>query len=152
MTDTTPAGTTFDVGRAGAMLAALLEQTGPALVLRDPSGRTAPVRPETAGAADGLLPVFLVAADAVWREATGNGFGLDVRPDPEALLGHRVHGARAAPFSAVMLCVLEAMDRAAGPDGLLVNDLARVAREAMPEPVPVLSVEAAAVPSPARGS
>lgn len=96
--------------------------------------------------------MFLVTADAVWREATGNGFVLDVRPDPEALLGHRVHGARAAPISAVMLHVLEAIDRTAGPDGLLVNDLARVAKEAMPEPVPVLSAEAAVAPSPARGA
>lgn len=128
----------LDVERAGAMLAALLARSGPALLLRDPSGRTAPVLPETAGAPDGLLPVFMVAADAVWREATGNGFGLDVRPDPEALLGYRVHGARAAPFSAVMLCVLEVMDRASGPSGLLVNDLARVTKEALPGPAPTL--------------
>ncbi len=131
----------FDIGRTGALLVILLMQSGPALLLRDPSGRTAPVRPETAGALDGLLPVFAVAADAVWREATGNGFGLDLRPDPASLLGYRIDGARAA--SAMLLCMLEAVHRAAGPAGLLVNDLVRVAREAMPDPAPVLSAAAA---------
>jgi len=132
----------FDIGRTGALLAVLLMQSGPPL-LRDPSGRTAPVRPETAGALDGLLPVFAVAADAVWREATGNGFGLDLRPDPASLLGYRIDGARAASVSAMLLCVLEVMHRAAGPAGLLVNDLVRVAWEAMPDPAPVLSAAAA---------
>lgn len=139
----------FDIGRAGALLAIMLMQSGPALMLRDPSGRTAPVRPETAGALDGLLPVFAVAADAVWREATGNGFGLDLRPDPASLLGYRLAGARAASVSALLLCVLEVTERAAGPAGLLVNDLARVAREAMPDPAPVLS---AAAPSQTPGA
>ena len=129
----------FDVARTGALLAVLLVRSGPALLLRDPSGRTVPVRPETAGAPDGLLPVFAVAADAVWREATGNGFGLDLQPDPASLVGYRIDGARAASSSAMLLCVLEAMHRAMGPLGLLVNDLARVAREAMP----VLSAAAA---------
>ena len=138
----------FDIGRTGALLAILLMHSGPALLLRDPSGRTAPVRPETAGAPDGLLPVFAVAADAVWREATGNGFGLDLQPDPASLLGYRIDGARAASSSAILLCILEAMHRAAGPAGLLVNDLARVARDAMPDPAPMLS--AAALPQ-ARG-
>ncbi len=138
----------FDIGRTGALLAVLLLRSGPALLLRDPSGRTASVRPETAAAPDGLLPVFAVAADAVWREATGNGFGLDLRPDPASLLGYRIAGARAASSSAMLLCILEAMHRAAGPAGLLVNDLARVARDAMPDPAPVLS--AASLPQ-ARG-
>ena len=138
----------FDIRRTGALLAILLMQSGPALLLRDPAGQTAPVRPETAGAADGLLPVFAVAADAVWREATGNGFGLDLRPDPAALVGYRIDGASAASVSAMLLCVLEAMHRAVGPSGLLVNDLARVARDAMPDPAPVLS---AAAPLQAQG-
>ncbi len=133
----------FDIGRAGALLALLLAQSGLALSLRDPSGHTAPVRPETAGEPDGLLPVFALAADAVWREATGNGFGLDLRPDPASLLGWRIDGARAASASAMLLCILEAMHRAAGPAGLLVNDLARVARDAMPDPAPWLAAAAA---------
>lgn len=129
---------TFNVERLGMLLASLLAQAGPALLLRDPSGCTAPVRPDTAGAPDGLLPVFAVAADAVWREATGNGFGLDVRPDPEALLGFRIHGARAGSVSAMMLCILEAMHRAAGPSGLVLNDLVRVTRDALPDLAPML--------------
>ncbi len=129
---------TFDMARAGALLASLLAQSGPALWLRDPSGCITPVRPETAGAPDGLLPVFAVAADAVWREATGNGFGLDVRPDPEALLGFRIHGAGAGSASAILLCILEAMHRATGPSGLVLNDLVRVTRDALPDPAPIL--------------
>ena len=129
---------TFDVERLGLLLAALLAQSGPALLLRDPSGCTAPVRPETAGAPDGLLPVFAVAADAVWREATGNGFGLDIQPDPDALLGYRIDGARAGSLSAMLLCILEAMHRAIGPSGLVLNDLVRVTRDALPDPAPIL--------------
>ena len=133
----------FDIGRTGALLAILLMQSGPALLLRDPSGHTAPVRPETAGAADGLLRVAGGPPDAVWREATGNGFGLDLQPDPASLLGYRIDGASAASVSAMLLCVLEAMHRATGPSGLLVNDLARVARDALPDPAPVLSAAVA---------
>jgi len=143
---------TFNVERLSALLASLLAQSGPALLLRDPSGCTAPVRPETAGAPDGLLPVFAVAADAVWREATGNGFGLDVRPDPETLLGFRIHGARAGSASAILLCILEAMHRATGPSGLVLNDLVRVTRDALPDPAPILpSAAPPAVRARARG-
>ncbi len=134
----------LDVERAGAMLAALLARSGSALLLRDPSGRTAPVLPETAGAPDGLLPVFMVAADAVWREATGKEFGVEVAPDPAALLGYRVHGVRGGTFSAVMLSVMEATSQVTGPEVVLVNDLGalwnaatqRTERKQQPAPRP----------------
>jgi hypothetical protein len=119
------------VTHIGDVLASLLMASGPALVLRDTAtGAMHPVLPQTAGAADGLLPVFLVAAEAVWREATGHGFGLDVRRDPDSLLGYRIDNVGAVPLSAVLLCMVDAIEQATGPAHLVVNDLATVTQAA----------------------
>lgn len=82
---------------------------------------------ETAGAADGALPIFLAAAGAVCREALRLPIGIDLQPDGDALLTVRVAGVAGAPFSVVMLCLMEAIERAKGPDALMVNDLSKVA-------------------------
>ena len=103
---------------------ALIRQDGKPLVLQDgATGQHLTLSPEAAGRADGLLPVFLAAGEAVWREATGKGFALDLTQDPHALLGYRVRGIGRGPFSAVMLSVMEATAQVARPDMLLVNDL-----------------------------
>ena len=102
----------------------LIRQEGKPLVLQDrATGQALTLSPETGGSPDGLLPVFLAAGEAVWREATGKGFALDVTQDPGALLGYRVRGIGNGPFSAVMLSVMEATAQVARPDMLLVNDL-----------------------------
>ncbi|MHB0729949.1 hypothetical protein ACX4MZ_21615 [Roseomonas mucosa] len=102
----------------------LIRQEGKPLVLQDrATGQALTLSPETGGSPDGLLPVFLAAGEAVWREATGKGFALDVTQDPKALLGYRVRGIGNGPFSAVMLSVMEATAQVARPDMLLVNDL-----------------------------
>ncbi len=112
------------VGRA---LEAVLADAGVFLLLRDKATGEVLTPPiEVAGHANGLLPVFLVAGEAVWREATGNGFGLLIRRDPEALLGYRVQGVDGSTFSTVMLSTMEAIEqagRAPGQPGLLANDL-----------------------------
>ena len=69
-----------------------------------------------------MLPVFLVAGEAVWREATGKGFALDIRQDAGALLGRRLHAVGSGTFSTVMLSVIEASQQVVGPRSLLVND------------------------------
>lgn len=108
----------------GRTLQAWLEETGAPLVLQDrATGELLPVGYELAGDPGGLLPVFLVAGEAVWREATGKGFALAVRRDPAALLGYRVGGIGAGSFCSVLLSTMEAASQVARPDSLLVNDL-----------------------------
>jgi hypothetical protein len=112
-------------------LQALLEQVGkPVVILDQAAGKEETFSPAMAAARDGLLPVFLVAGEAVWREATGRDFGLEIVPDREALLGHRVARIGGGSFSTVMLSVLEATDQATGPEAVLVNELGALWQDA----------------------
>ena len=118
----------IDVGHLGGLLARHLASLGLPLTLADEAtGETHRMQVETAGAAGGALPMFLAAADAVCREALRLPIAIDLQPDADGLLGVRVAGVAGAPFSVVMLCLVEAVERAKGPDALVVNDLARVA-------------------------
>jgi hypothetical protein len=113
-----------DLAAVSRTMQALLRQDGKPVVLQDhASGRSLTLSAEAGGRPDGLLPVFLTAGEAVWREATGKGFALDITQDPQAMLGYRVRGIGAGPFSAVMLSMMEATTQVARPDMLLVNDL-----------------------------
>ena len=117
-----------DVGRLGGLLTCHLVGLGLPLALADETtGEVHRMQVETAGAADGALPIFLAAADAVCREALRLPIGIDLQPDAAALLTVRVAGVAGVPFSVVMLCLVEAVERAKGSDALLVNDLSRVA-------------------------
>jgi hypothetical protein len=66
----------------------------------------------------------------VWREATGKSLGVEIAADPDTVLGFAVRGVHAGTFATIMLSVMEAIEQAAQPSTLLVNDLARVWREA----------------------
>ena len=138
----------FDLRKAGELLALHLTRSGASLLLLDEtSGQTHPMRADTAGAADGALPVFLAAAQAVWQEASGATFALDLRRDDDALLGLRVHGCEGAPFSVVMLTLLEAVDRVWRPPApLLINDLSQLAQSSL------RAAEAISPPAPRRPS
>lgn len=121
----------IDVRRLGELLSRHLASLGLSLTLADETtGETHRMQVETAGAADGALPIFLAAADAVCREALRLPIGIDLQPDEGGLLGVRVAGVAGAPFSVVMLCLVEAVERAKDPTRLLVNDLSRVASRA----------------------
>ena len=109
-----------DVLRAASLPTPDAASSGRALQL---ARELAPLLPELAGDPAALLPVLLVAADAVWREATGKGFSLDIRRDASALLGYRACGIGAGTFATVMLSTMEAIEQARQPDQLLVNDL-----------------------------
>ena len=113
------------LGVAALAVATLTACGGATVDSADVSESQATQAAETAGAADGLLPVFLVAGEAVWREATGKGFALRVRPDPAALLGYRAEGIGAGTFCTVALGAMEAIAQAQAdePDRLLVNGL-----------------------------
>lgn len=119
-------GGAVDPAAVGRALHAHLAAAGMSLLLHDrATGETLALPVELAGDPAGLLPVFLVAGEAVWREATGKGFALRVRPDPTALLGYRAEGIGAGTFCTVALSAMEAIAQAqAGePDRLLVNGL-----------------------------
>jgi hypothetical protein len=127
---------------------ALLALDGKQVLLRDPISDTALACPlDSVAAPEGLLPVFLVAGEAVWREASGKGFALDITRDPEALLGYRVNAIGAGSFSTIMLSVMEATAQVARPEALVVNDLGivwkaateRIDREAKVAACPVVS-------------
>ena len=108
----------------------LLEQSG-RTILYDcrASKRTLQYSPESAAAVDGLLPAFLSAADAVWREATGRSLGIDIVADPETIFGFAVRGIHGGTFATVMLAVIDAIEQVSRPGVLLVNDLGRVWNE-----------------------
>lgn len=110
---------------------AWFEDAGTSLLLHDrATGDMLPMTAKLAGDPSGLLPVFLVAGEAVWREAAGKGFGLRIRRDPAAMLGYRVDGIGGGTFATVLLSTMEAVAQAQdeqGQDGqpgrLLVNGL-----------------------------
>lgn len=121
-----------DVQRVGLVLARHLTGLGLPLILRDEAtGETHMVQPDTAGAADGALPAFLAAADAVWREATGRSLGIRMAPDEGSLLGRTVTGISGAPFAVACLCLIEVADRIRGPETVDITALATVAQVAL---------------------
>ncbi len=112
-------------------LQALLEKAGrPILYDCRASRRTLAYSPDSAAAPTGLLPAFLSAADAIWREATGKSFNVEIVTDPDTVLCYNAICIHAGTFTTVMLAVREAIDQAARPGLLLVNDLAEVWRQA----------------------
>jgi hypothetical protein len=74
----------------------------------------------------GYLPAIVNAGEALWREVTGKGFGLDIVRDAEALLGYRLRSVGAGSFALVMLSSMEAMRQVATPDAILVSELGAV--------------------------
>ena len=112
-----------NLGIVSRTLETLIERDGRSVSMLDRStGETVPVSPGLAASADGLLPVFLVAGDAVWREATSRSFGVELSREPRALLGYRAHGVSGGPFNCLMLSMMEAIDLVGGPRTILVND------------------------------
>jgi len=61
----------------------------------------------------GLLPVLLLDADRVWREATGNPLWVAVEPDDGAVLGLRVPRPPRAPACVVLISVAQVLAEAA---------------------------------------
>jgi hypothetical protein len=107
----------------------LLEQAGrPILYDCRASRRTLIFAPDSAAAPTGLLPAFLSAGDAVWREATGKSLGIEIVTDRNTVLGYTVLCIHGGTFATVMLSVMEAIEQVAQPKALLVNDLGEVWR------------------------
>ncbi len=113
-----------DVSAVQRTMHALLALEGRHVIYRDaPSGADLTVSPTLAASPSGLLPALIVAGEAVWREATGKGFALDIVRDPDALLGYRLRGINDGSFTTVMLATMEAAAQVARPGAIVVNDL-----------------------------
>jgi len=114
-----------DIVRTAKVLQLLLAGSGKKLILPDrTTGELKELSPALAAAAEGLLPVFLVAGDAVWREATGRSFGLGLRQDPDSLIGYRAETIAGASFAGMMLSVMEAVAQVEQPTEIPLTALA----------------------------
>jgi hypothetical protein len=113
-----------DVTAIGRTMQTLLERDGRPLHYEDPATHgTVTLSPLSAASPDGLLPALVVAGEAVWREATGNGFQLEIVHNPDALLGYGLRGIGAGTFTTVMLATMEATSQIARLDAFVINDL-----------------------------
>ena len=111
---------------------ALAEQSSRAFAYRDPTtGDRHIISPDALSSETGYLPAIVSAGEAVWREATGKGFDLDIARDPDALLGYRLRGIGDGPFSAIMLASMEALAQVSDARLVHVSDLAAVADAAL---------------------
>jgi len=73
----------IEIAVLSGVLQRVLEQSGRA-ILYDcrASKRTLAYAPDSAASPSGLLPAFLSAGDAVWREAAGKSLGVEIATDP----------------------------------------------------------------------
>ena len=121
----------FDPGFVSGVVRALLIEAGRDIIVEDgPRRDLVPIPFDAAAAEDGLLPIFLVAGEAIWRDVTGRGFELTFKRDLDALMSWRIETIRAESFSSVLLSVMEAIATVARPEGVMVLDLAQVFDEA----------------------
>jgi hypothetical protein len=129
-TETTPLER-LDVAWVSEVVRALLVEAGREILLEDGAGDDlVPIPFDAAAAEDGLLPVFLVAGEAIWRDVSGRGFELKLKRDLGALLSWRIEAIEAENFSCVLLSMMEAIAQVARPEGMMALDLARVFDEA----------------------
>ncbi|MBN9560464.1 MAG: hypothetical protein J0H14_06995 [Alphaproteobacteria bacterium] len=138
-----------EVATVSRVMEELLVRDGRAIICRDrATGEDLSVPPMIAASPTGLLPALVVAGEAVWREATGKGFALDVVRDPEALFGYRLRGIGAGTFATVMLSIMEASAQASRPGVIAVNALNALWSAATDRRI---QVERSASPSAATG-
>jgi hypothetical protein len=128
-------GTTFlktlDVAFVSQVVRALLDDAGREIFIEEASLHDlVPIPFDAAAAEDGLLPAFLVAGEAIWRDVTGRGFDLKLERDLGAFLSWRIEAITAESFSCVLLSVMEAIAQVTGSDGVMALDLAQVCDEA----------------------
>jgi hypothetical protein len=118
-----------------AMLSKVTEQLlisagKPILYVTLSDGRNLELTPSEAADAAGMLPAFLMAADAIWQETLGEGFGVKLARDINALAGWRLESVEGS-FSATVLAVMEAMYQASGPDWIFISELVGIWEETM---------------------
>ncbi len=122
----------LNIDYVSRVMEALLIDAGLQILLEDKaSGAAVHVPVDSAVAADGLLPIFLSAGEALWRDATGETFGLRSEKDISAYFDWRVQEIEAARFSALILATMEALSQAATPQGIMAVELGRVFDDAI---------------------
>ena len=113
-----------DLGTVERTMRVLVDRMPQQLVYHDPAdGQRHAISAQALSSRNGYLPAVVNAGEAVWREATGMGFELDIARDPDALLGYQLRGIRSGTFSIVMLASLEALHQVTRGDAVLVNEL-----------------------------
>jgi hypothetical protein len=121
----------LDPAFVSRVVRALLIEANRAILVEDGPRRDLVSIPfDAAAAEDGLLPMFLIAGEAIWRDMTGRGFELGLQRDLGALMSWRIDAIRAEGLTCVLLSIMEALAMVAGPRGVMVLDLARVFDEA----------------------
>lgn len=121
-----------DVGSVTETLERLILRAGkPVVLVVEDTSEPVEISPAVAAAPDGLLPVFLVAAEAIWRECMGYGFGLQIVRDDHGLLGYRVGGITTGLFSGVMLSIMEVISQSISSGRIVVNRMDLVWRSAL---------------------
>ena len=103
---------------------ALLVREGRTVIYHDiATGADLPVSARNTASPTGLLPALVVAGEAVWREATGTGFGLDIVRDRDAFLGFRLRGISGGSLTTVMLATMEATAQVTGSGVVVASEL-----------------------------
>ena len=121
-----------DLDRVGRTMRVLLERSGCPVVYDDPASRSRlEISAATASSANGFLPAFLVAGEAIWREMTGKGFALQIARDDRSLLGYRAEGIGAGTYATVMLSAMEAVHQVSGGGPVVVSDFNNLWRAAV---------------------
>jgi len=115
---------TVDIDTVSRVMETLLEREGRPILYHDQAtGADLAITPMAASSPSGLLPALVVAGEAVWREATGKGFALDIVRDPEALLGYRLRRIGAGSLTTAMLPAMEATAQVTGSGVVVASDL-----------------------------
>lgn len=121
-----------DIGYISAVLEKLFIEAGAPIILEDRvHGGRVTVPYDSAVAADGLLPIFLTAGEALWLDATGEGLGIKLEKDIGAYFNWRVKEIGPSLFSPVMFSMMEAICHVRTPEGIMVVDLGRVYDDAV---------------------
>jgi hypothetical protein len=109
------------------VLEQLLRDDGRPVMLRDlDSWKLCEVPPHVAAMPDGLLPAVLVAAESIWRGATGKGFQVDLARDGDSVLGWRVNAVSGVSFAGLMLSAMEGLSQVSRAEGFMSHELSRV--------------------------
>ena len=123
--------TGLDVAYVAEVVLHLLRECGREIVLEDRAHRETVVVPvDAAACADGLLPVFLTAGEAIALDAFGERFGVKLERDLGAFFSWRVEAIGAETLSEVMLPTMEALAQATVGGAIKVVELSRVIDEA----------------------
>ena len=121
------AASAVDVAHVSRVFEAMLVRHGKPIVYHYRAvGQDLALSHEETASDLGLLPAFLLAGEAVWSQATGNGFGLEIVEHKDSIFGYAVRAVRGGSFSAVMLSMLDVLLRIdTGDATIYANELNR---------------------------